>query len=489
MNVNAPYSQCDAKGRCIRHPTIQMSRKKKLGGWKKLLSLCPMCAMELMTSNDGNIMSADQFCGEVSPSDQRQQRGMEPPSHHSDSVSLHSTGSNNHHHDNRRNSTSSSHRRPHPSRHADDRSVAHSVRSAPSTYNRRDSQETKHSSSDSSCDTTVDMSHSSEYSSSGHNASSPRSGSGGLRRSNSRGSVQSYGSQRSGYSHGSARSSGSRTPRSPRVGHQEQAPATAQARGGYNPNVNTIDQNQEAFVCGMEFDGMFYTGQIHVESQLPHGLGTLRSDVDGSVAEGQWRFGRLVQEGCNAAPSQGYQEEEEEYDSQEYGEQQQQQEYHCLPCAESQPNHQQLMPPPPPPRNIEENLCNDFSRYNPIQGTQSQEDGVSSASNSIAETIHDEDTLSESSSEWSRNAGYSARESKFNGAPRSHRSDIVAARVSYNKLQEFERYVERCDDDEDYYTSTRDVDGSGRSGSGFNASHASMGSYERQKKVRFMEDP
>ena len=58
--------------------------------------------------------------------------------------------------------------------------------------------------------------------------------------------------------------------------------------------------------------------------------------------------------------------------------------------------------------------------------------------------------------------------------------------------QEFERYVERCDDEEDYCTFTRHGTGSCSSGnaSGLNASHASiMGSHERQKQVRFTEDP
>jgi len=39
-------SHCDAKGRCIHHPQVRLRKKRILGGWKALLSVCPNCCVE-----------------------------------------------------------------------------------------------------------------------------------------------------------------------------------------------------------------------------------------------------------------------------------------------------------------------------------------------------------------------------------------------------------------------------------------------------------
>ena len=44
--MNNPYSQCDAKGRCIHHPSFQLKTKKLGGGWKTLTTICSLCAYE-----------------------------------------------------------------------------------------------------------------------------------------------------------------------------------------------------------------------------------------------------------------------------------------------------------------------------------------------------------------------------------------------------------------------------------------------------------
>mmetsp|Transcript_17776 Transcript_17776/g.28888 ORF Transcript_17776/g.28888 Transcript_17776/m.28888 type:complete len:903 (+) Transcript_17776:157-2865(+) len=82
----------------------------------------------------------------------------------------------------------------------------------------------------------------------------------------------------------------------------DQQPYHHDTANNKNNVVNTMHPNQEKFVCGMGLfvednsSRCFYTGQIDVESQLPHGLGTLRRDGDGTMLEGEWIGGRLVQE-------------------------------------------------------------------------------------------------------------------------------------------------------------------------------------------------
>merc|ERR1719401_77852 len=61
------FCRPDAKGRCPRHPTIQLAPKKALGrGWerKTLLVHCPMCATEVWTCRmEALATGGDEGCG------------------------------------------------------------------------------------------------------------------------------------------------------------------------------------------------------------------------------------------------------------------------------------------------------------------------------------------------------------------------------------------------------------------------------------------
>jgi hypothetical protein len=108
----------------------------------------------------------------------------------------------------------------------------------------------------------------------------------------------------------------------------------------------------------MPYQGMKYTGQIHIPSRTPHGLGTLRSG-DGTIWEGMWHFGHLQEDDT----SRGTQEEEEL-------------------------------------------LCQRFDQYTTLHDAVSED---SSVSNSIAETIHNDVCTEDDSSSF---ASYTAREAK-----------------------------------------------------------------------------
>lgn len=153
---------------------------------------------------------------------------------------------------------------------------------------------------------------------------------------------------------------------------------------------------------------MYYTGQVDVQSQLPNGLGSLRDDTNGRMYEGHWHFGKLVQEHTD--------QEELEDDCYE-GEQQ------CLPCQQHSTNE----------------LCQDFSRYATVHH---QDDSGSSFDNSVAETIHDDgEEEDDDYSSWARSSTSSFTSS----------SSSTGRRVTFDKLQEYERYVEQCDEHGDYY--------------------------------------
>lgn len=445
------YSQCDSKGRCIRHPTVQMSRKKKLGGWKTIQSICPMCAMEMIANEVPTAPAAD-----VDVRGRREQPASSRKKSDGDrdcAVSLHS------HNGSRRNGGP-----------PDDNK---SVRSAPSAYPRHPrpplvaSKRSTGELSVSSSDSTADMSYSSssEYS---------LGGGGGYYHHRRRSDGSDEGSHRSG---GSRRSHGSSSHRSARSqqGSLHSAHGSAARRplpqGPYighvannNDETNDADADQEEFVCGMKLSsrGCYYTGQIHARTRLPHGLGSLRDDADGSVVEGEWHYGRLVRESHS---------------------------HHAAP------------PPPPAYRQEYENnsnddrgryedddgLCDRFSQHAAIhdvqEGYETEDGSASSVSNSVAETL--DDNASQSSAEWSRASGksqgsaYSARESKGSLPPPSNCSNDVTS----DKLQEYERYVERCDEDGDYYY--RDGDHGGMA----HAGHPPPRDCDRQRKVRFREDP
>lgn len=459
--VPAPYySQCDSKGRCIRHPTVQLSRKKKLGGWKTIQSICPMCAMEMIAKEVPTTAPAADV-------DVRGRRGREQQPLSSSrkkydgdrddcAVSLHS-----HNGGSRRNGGG-----PPP----DDNKSVHSAPSAYPRHPRPPLVSSKRSTGElsvSSSDSTADMSYSSssDYSRGGgrgyyhHRRNSSGSDDGSHR---SGGSWRSHGSS----SHRSARSqqgslhsahgSAARrpVPQGPYIGH------VANSKDETN---HAIDADQEEFVCGMKFSsrGCYYTGQIHARTRLPHGLGSLRDDADGSVVEGKWHYGRLVRESRS---------------------------HHAAPS------------PPPPAHRQEYDSNNDRGKYegdnglydrfsqhaviHDVQEGYETEDGsASSVSNSIAETLDNDFDASQSSAEWSRasitsqGSAYSARESKGSLPPPPNCSNDVTS----DKLREYERYVERCDDDGDYYY--RD------GGSGHAGETPPPQDCDRQRKVRFREDP
>lgn len=439
-----PFSQCDAKGRCLRHPTVQMSRKKKLGGWKKLLGICPLCAMELMAEDRRAVPSSEASGERGEPSDAasvrsarssrsssgaggRRQRRVPRVGHHHDvdhdddddhrSVGTHGNRSVDR-------SVLSAPAVPYgPGPRDDPRrgGAGSSRRSRPSSKSKRGSLVF---SSDSSCDTTVDLSYSSEYSSSG--SSSRRGG---------------------GRSSSSFHSQGSCTPPL----HEEGPPPPLPAR---DPR-HDVDEGE--FVCGMELyvddrTRCFYTGQIHAGTQLPHGLGTLRSDVDGSILEGSWEHGRLVQENGEASPSPspppppheyggrpdfaspvdgpeaypldhhqegGYQEEYQRGYVQEYPQECQEGEYdYCHPCAPSQDQDQHQHP-----EDYQDDYQDDYegSLSGDFQRCQ-VDDYNSSFSNSVAETYEGGSSLfgssdDASSATGSATSGYSARERKSSLPP------------------------------------------------------------------------
>jgi hypothetical protein len=62
-------AQCDAKGKCIRHPTVRLRKKKLFGGWQVVLSNCPECCLDEMRrvkeerSRSGKSKSGSSRCG------------------------------------------------------------------------------------------------------------------------------------------------------------------------------------------------------------------------------------------------------------------------------------------------------------------------------------------------------------------------------------------------------------------------------------------
>jgi len=537
--------------------------------------MCPLCATELMSMSDaimdennnandvassskdgrvdGVIIPSNDGVGNNSSPPPPPRPKMEPPS---DSVSLHSNSSSPQQPRRERRAPQVGHHYQQDDRSVDNRSV-YSARSAPSTFinhNRNNPQQQQRSPppqqqrrvsiaskqtsnlsvSDSSCESTVDMSYESGLNlNSNNNNYNSRPG---LRRVDSTGSASVF----SQSSRGSMLSSGSRnssatatTNRSPGISagrrhnnHQQQPQQQQQQlphRGHHSPidappvddnngyNNSSVRHDQEQFVCGWELfvndTRCFYTGQIHMETQLPHGLGTLRCESGHGMSEGQWHFGRLVQEsnGGGAAPpppppppqvnnlgvssnyprdvnSQdcqedgsmliplGYSVEEEEYydeeDNQdeslhhhqeEYQEEEEELANYCLPCTSA---------------NEEESLlCNDLREQCQVEES------------SIAETVGEEyDVGSETDSQ---EISYTARESKSPLPPSSESSSPSGRHSSSNtrqKLQEYKRYIVNCDEEENYYHDEQ--------GRAVHSKQCVENDYERPtRRVRFQEDP
>jgi len=481
MNA-APYSQFDSKGRCVRHPSVQMSRKTLGGGWKTITCICATCAMESVIQspqaadddgeNDGGgapyfsrrhrqrrlssltdtdapamIGSRDDSCDRSVCDQSFNDRSVlsAPAAYHRQTAVAPQHPPHHQQH----------HRRGPSGRpiHQDHQGHQHKYRepiivprqpqcgwreeegvSSSSLSPRRNHQVLikKQSSrcisdlsqDERSCDLTADM----------HAAD-----------------VMSYGSlSTSSLSSKSSSSSSSRG-------------RTSNDRRGPSSSPPPI-QEAEAIVCGMEYDKGKYTGQIDVRSRLPHGLGTLRATVAGGggnggvvILEGEWHYGELV---APAAQPQGKNSESSRHDVDER---------YCLPETDDEHG---------------ENDDDDSS--------------ISSYSAEWTSSPRNVATPRSHSGSFIRSppgAAYSARESKPSPLPppppplSSHSSSggsiaINGTRATFDRLQEYERYVDRCDEEGDWYHPNISMPASPSA-----AAAMADGDYDRVRRVRFLCDP
>ena len=476
MNAAPYYSQFDSKGRCVRHPSVQLCRKTLGGGWKTITSICVTCAMESVmqspqaayayddgenddggaphssrghrqrrrssvtdTDSPAMIGSHDDSCDQSfndrsvlsAPAAYHRQTAVAPkhPPHHQQ------------------------HHRRGPSgwpMHQDHQGHQHKYRepiivprqpqcgwreeegvSSSSLPSRRNHQVLlkKQSSrcisdlsqDERSCDLTADM-----YAA----------------------DVMSYGSLSTSSLSSKSSSSSSRG-------------RTSNDRRGPSSSPPPI-QEAEAFVCGMEYEKGKYTGQIDVRSRLPHGLGTLRATVAGGggnggvvLLEGEWHYGELV---APPAQPQGKNSESSWHDLNDVDER------YCLP--ETDDEHGE------------------------------DDDDDSSISSYSAERTFSPRNVATSrahSGSFTRSppgAAYSAREGKSSPLPTpppppsSHSSSggsiaINGTRATFDRLQEYERYVDRCDEEGDWYHPNINMP----------ASPTADGDYDRVRRVRFLCDP
>ena len=214
-------------------------------------------------------------------------------------------------------------------------------------------------------------------------------------------------------------------------------------------------QEAEAFVCGMEYEKGKYTGQIDVRSRLPHGLGTLRATVAGGggnggvvLLEGEWHYGELV---APPAQPQGKNSESSWHD------------------------------------------LNDVDERYRLPETDDDDSSISSYSAERTSSPRNVATSRAHSGGFTRSppgAAYSARESKSSPLPTSppplssHSSSggsiaINGTRATFDRLQEYERYVDRCDEEGDWYHPNINTP----------ASPTADGDYDRMRRVRFLCDP
>jgi len=469
-----PYSTANTKGQCIRHLTIQLKQKKTFGsGYKTITSICPMCAMELM-SIEGNDQDDDCGRGQVGhvvSSSSTSVTGWDASSIHASAQRSNSSRSTHRQQQQHRSSRSR--------RHSKQRSDDVSIKSAPSTYNREPRNNNIESTSSfgqssrscgshhrpttninkqyysheiSSCDSsTLDMSLS-VSSRSSRSSSSSQGGGSSHRNISSSSSSASYTSSHSGQSHRS------------------------------NNTSHHPPQQQEQYVCGLQYNNGYYTGKIDIGTQLPHGLGSLRDRQGAICNEGQWHYGRLVES--------------------------------TLPSSRGSTNTSLY-----DPRQQDEKKTNNFEQY--IVSSSEEDDSASSACSTVHTDDNDDSSIpsvalssqsSSSSSSWtssSRHSSssssttrrlyspsspkYSARESKnttlslvpqdkFKSSSRissqATRTSVATTRspqaaagkqVSHNKLQEYQNYIDMCDDNEDWYLENQERPGS--------------------RRVRFREDP
>lgn len=75
----------DLKGRCVRHPTTRLRKKKFFRGWKILLKHCKDCAVAAFKENQKDLMASDSDCSrtaatESTSSDERSAHDFFMPS-------------------------------------------------------------------------------------------------------------------------------------------------------------------------------------------------------------------------------------------------------------------------------------------------------------------------------------------------------------------------------------------------------------------------
>ena len=260
--MNNPYSQCDAKGRCIHHPTFQLKTKKLGGGWKTLTTICSLCAYESFSKSSPSSSSSGSSSSrpararcddEIARNDERSVGGSSidqsilsaPAAYHRRTMPQHMSGPSTP--SLRRQQIGGHDRHHYRHRQAEPSMSGPGPRSHHTNGLEEQFSKLRHHHQDSidgSCDLTAEISY------------------------RSSGSHNSHASSISSSSH-----SNSSTQR-----------------------VRNFVESQEEYVCGMEFDNgrSYYTGQIDNRSRLPHGLGTLRDNHNRILLEGEWHNGTLV---------------------------------------------------------------------------------------------------------------------------------------------------------------------------------------------------
>jgi hypothetical protein len=184
----------------------------------------------------------------------------------------------------------------------------------------------------------------------------------------------------------------------------------------------------------MPYQGMKYTGQIHIPSRTPHGLGTLRSG-DGTIWEGMWHFGHLQEDDT----SRGTQGEEEL-------------------------------------------LCQRLDQFTTLHDAVSED---SSVSNSIAETIHNDVCTEDDSSSF---GSYTAREAKSSSRVLHHKMTEYERYIHHcDETQDY--YYEDDSDVSSISRSSSQHQCYQQQQRRENRVSWNENLEERQRRVRFREDP
>ena len=232
--------------------------------------------------------------------------------------------------------------------------------------------------------------------------------------------------------------------------------------------------------------GTYYTGQIDVITRLPHGLGTLRRDAGGGILlEGEWRMGTLVASSAAAVPPAG-----------------------CRQRGSGRPASSF--------HDIEDDYDEDTDRHHRLPTTDDEQDDE--------DDDDDDSSISSTPTEWTSSSApssyplpprgnvcpaYSARESKPSTitpyldrrrVPRppppkpSHARPTTLAtngtRATFDRLCDYEEYVDACDENGDWYYHDNDERKS-RNEDDDNVVQRGYRDYEydRARRVRFLGDP